>query len=201
MELQYSPSVARNKEPILEQLQKYIEKNKKLLEIGSGTGEHAVFFGKLFPQLKWTTSDDKSNHPYIKQWLKHSGLKNVTGPAKLRVGIDDFPKDSFNYVFTANTLHIMSWKEAKTLFKLLGKRLREKSLVFIYGPFNYNGDFTSESNRAFDASLKSRNSLSGIRNFEDVNQAMIKSGFELLEDHEMPANNRFLVFERLPFKK
>ena len=94
----------------------------------------------------------------------------------------------------------MSWKEDKTLFKLLGKRLREGSLVFFYGPFNYDGKFTSPSNEEFEKWLKERNPKSGIRAFEDVESSMQKFGFKLLKDHEMPANNRLLVFERLSFK-
>lgn len=193
-----SPSVERNREPILSVLQEYGNLEGRLLEIGSGTGEHAIFFGEKFPKLHWVTSDIPENHGGIKTWLQEVKLPNVHGPEKLVIGVDDFPKGSFDYVFTANTLHIMSWKEDKSLFKLLGKRLREGSVVFFYGPFNYDGRYTSDSNEKFDGWLKSRNEKSGIRNFEDVLASMEKFGFKLLKDHEMPANNRILVFERLP---
>lgn len=196
----YAPAVDRNKEPILEVLKQYITGKGKLLEIGSGTGQHAVYFANHFKKLIWVTSDIKDNHKTIKEWVKESGLENIQGPKVLKIGVDDFPKEPYSYVFTANTLHIMSWKEAKALFKLLGKRLREGSLAFFYGPFNYECAFTSESNRLFDESLKIRDEKSGIRNFEDVLQNMNKAGFKLLKDHEMPVNNRLLVFERMLYK-
>lgn len=195
-----APSVQRNKDPILNILKEYIVSSGRLLEIGSGTGEHAIYFGKHLPKVQWVTSDVKTNHKTIKEWLKEAKLPNVHGPEVLKIGKDDFPRGKFDYIFSANTLHIMSWKEDKSLFKLLGKRLREGALVFFYGPFNYDGKFTSASNEEFEGWLKGRDPQSGIRNFEDVCQTMIKNGFELRDDHEMPANNRLLVFARLPFK-
>ena len=196
---EYSPSVDRNKDFIFDVLNMYLTSTGKLLEVGSGTGQHAVYFAKKFPKIKWVTSDVKANHSSIKAWLNECELKNISGPEKLMIGVDDFPRAKFDFVFTANTLHIMSWKECKALFKLLGKRLREDSLFIVYGPFNYNGKFTSESNANFDVWLKERNELSGVRNFEDVCRNMDKAGFELVNDHEMPANNRILVFRRLAF--
>lgn len=196
----YAPSVERNKDPIYKVLKEYIDSKARLLEIGSGTGQHAVFLGEKFPKIQWITSDVKPNHSDIKEWLKEAKLPNVHGPEVLKIGKDDFPRGKFDFIFTANTLHIMSWKEDKSLFKLLGKRLREGAIVFFYGPFNYEGKFTTPSNEEFDGWLKNRDSKSGIRNFEDINQSMEKSGFELINDHEMPANNRLLVFKRLAFK-
>ena len=197
----YSAAAENNKGPILEVLKKYIRGEKRLLEIGSGTGQHAVHFAMHFEQLKWVTSDLVRNHLPLSTFLKKEKLNNLFGPEKLEIGVDDFPKGSFDFVFTANTLHIMSWKENKTLFKLLGKRLREGSMVFFYGPFKYNGDFTSPSNREFDSYLKEQNIKSGIRNFEDVKKNMIDYGFKLINDHEMPANDRMLVFAREAFQK
>lgn len=198
-----SPHIERNHKPILEILKLYLRPNTRLLEIGSGNGQHATLYAKEFPELYWVTSDKKSQHAHIIPVLKvahASGLKNIGGPIALEIGVDDINEKPFDYVFTANTLHIMEWKENKVLFKLLGKRLREGALVFIYGPFNYEGKFTSQSNADFDQWLKSNNEKSGIRNFEDVLSAMAKNGFKLLKDHEMPANNRTLVFERLAFQ-
>ncbi len=201
MKKPFSPSCERNREAILAVLKQYDIGEGSLLEIGSGTGQHAVYLASHFPNLEWICSDVEENHAGIKAWLKEARLANVYGPETLKIGRDDFPsKKPIQYVFSANTLHIMPWKEDKTLFKLLGKRLREGALVFFYGPFNYNGEFTSESNKEFDAWLKDKYSqASGIRNFEDVSAAMQKNGFKLLRDHEMPANNRLLVFERLAF--
>ena len=201
MDKPYSQAVDRNKGPIFDVLKKYIVEESKLLEIGSGTGQHAVFFAEKFPKLIWVTTDLLENHDGIKSWLKESKLKNIKGPEELKIGVDDFPKTVFDYVFTANTLHIMSWKEGKTLFKTLGKRLREGCLTFFYGPFNQDGKYTSLSNEEFDRALKERDPRSGIRNFEDIRQCMENVGFKLLKDHEMPSNNRLLVFEKLPFGK
>ena len=203
MKKPFAPACERNQQPILEVLKQYNLTEGRLLEVGSGTGQHAVYMAKNFPNLHWVCSDLEENHDGIKSWLKEAKLSNIHGPERFKIGKDDFPgKKPFQYVFTANTLHIMSWKEDKSLFKLLGKRLREGALVFFYGPFNYKGQFTSESNRDFDAWLKEKySSASGIRNFEDILGAMTKFGFKLLSDHEMPANNRMLVFERLPFQK
>lgn len=201
MEQPTSPSVARNREPILTVLKHYLNDPGRLLEVGSGTGEHALFFAPQFPNIKWVVTDQASQIPNLKRVLKAQELKNIKGPYVLHIGKDDFPdKTPVDYVFTANTLHIMSWKECKTLFKLLSKRLRQGALVFFYGPFNYGGEFTSQSNAEFDEWLKARDSKSGIRQFEDVVSAMQKNGFGLLKDHEMPANNRTLVFTRLPHR-
>jgi cyclopropane fatty-acyl-phospholipid synthase-like methyltransferase len=132
-------------------------------------------------------------------WMSEAKLRNVIKPVRLDVKTDDFPKLRFDLVYTANTFHIMSWKDCKSCMKLMGNRLREGARAVIYGPFKYNGEFTSESNAAFDLSLKECDPTSGIRAFEDVNKAMEKNGFELVEAHEMPANNRVLVYRRLRF--
>ena len=198
MNINYSEAAERNKEPIYQVLKEFIHSDGRLLEIGSGKAQHAVYMATKFPKLHWVTSDQSQYHLGIKQRLKEAKLSNLHGPEKLKVGKDDFPgKRPFDYVFTSNTLHIMSWKECKTLFKLLGKRLRVGSLVFIYGPFSYDGDYMSESNKKFDDFLKQRDPQSGIRNFEDVVKSMKKAQFKFLKDYEMPANNRILVFEKL----
>ena len=196
-----APSVERNRESIKNVLSLYLGDKGRVLEIGSGTGEHAIYFGENFKNHHWVTSDRGENHAVIKEWLKFKKLPNVHGPELLEIGVDDFPKGEFQFIFTANTLHIMSWKEVKSFLKLLGKRMRKGAIVFFYGPFNYNGEFTSESNANFDIWLKDRNEKSGIRNFEDIERLMLKSGFQFLKDHEMPANNRILAFERLEFKR
>jgi cyclopropane fatty-acyl-phospholipid synthase-like methyltransferase len=193
-------AVNRNKEPILKILKEvFTEDNKRVFEIGAGTGEHAVHFAKYFKDVIWTTSDVTSNHKQIRSTLDASKLSNVRGPLQFEVGTDDFPKYTYDIVFTANTFHIMSWKQCKNLMKILGTRLREGSQVVIYGPFNYDGKFTSTSNELFDKSLKEVDASRGIRSFEDINKNMAKNGFELFKDYEMPANNRILVFTRLVF--
>lgn len=202
MEIEFSEACERNKDPILEILKLYINDNEftRVLEVGAWTGQHAIHFAKHLKNIEWVATDRLENHITLRARLGEANLENVKGPYKLEIGVDDFPdKKPFNAVFTANTFHIMNWKLVKTAIKLFGKRLREGSLVFIYGPFNYNGEYTSESNRSFDESLKVRGNGSGIRNFEDVKSSMEKSGFEFLKDHKMPANNRLLVFRRKAF--
>jgi cyclopropane fatty-acyl-phospholipid synthase-like methyltransferase len=175
--------------------------DKNIFEIGSGTAQHAIFMAPKFPELTWITSDIKSKHLEIKHNLDKAKIPNIRGPFQFEVGKDDFPRIPFDLVYTANTFHILPWKLCKTLMKNLGNRLREGSQVIIYGPFNYDGKFTSESNEKFDQSLKEINPESGIRDFSVVNNNMIKNGFTLYKDFEMPSNNRLLVFTRLNFIK
>lgn len=202
MEKPYSAACERNRQPILEVLKDTItQSDRRLLEIGSGTGQHAVYFAPEFPQLEWFPTDLSVNIPGMSMWFKEANIKNIQKPVRLDVSKDDFPKLKFDLVFTANTLHIMHWKDCKSLMKLLGNRLREGSRAMFYGPFKYKGEFTSESNAAFDVTLKERDPLSGIRAFEDILNQMTRNGFELVHDHEMPANNRMLVFNRLKFVK
>ncbi len=189
-------SCDRNQEPILKILKLYIkEKSLNFFEIGSGTGQHGLFFAKNCPLITWTFSDRQENHQHIKNNLNASQLKNVLGPLPFEVGIDPLPPVKFDCLFTANTMHIMPWKKVKTLTKAIGKSLESRTLVFIYGPFRYQGKHTAPSNQRFDDSLKAQNSSMGIRAFEDMVMSMSKNGFSLLHDHEMPAHNRLLVFE------
>lgn len=202
MEKPYSAACDRNKEPILHVLQQVIlPSDRRLLEVGTGTGQHAVYLAPHFPQLEWFPTDLSVNIPGMNLWFQEAKIPNIQKPVRLDVGKDDFPKLKFDVVFTANTFHIMHWKECKSFMKLLGNRLREGARFVVYGPFKYEGKFTSESNAEFDLSLKGRDPLMGIRAFEDVLSNMTKNGFELLEDYEMPANNRMLVFQRLKFVK
>jgi cyclopropane fatty-acyl-phospholipid synthase-like methyltransferase len=202
MQKPFSPACERNQQPLLEVLQQVIlPADRRLLEIGAGTGQHAVYLAPHFPWLEWHPTDLATNLPGMTMWFNEAKLPNIQRPVRLDVSKDDFPKLKFDVVFTANTFHIMHWKECKSLIKLLGHRLREGSRAVIYGPFKYNGEFTSESNAEFDLSLKARDPLSGIRAFEDVHANMVKAGFELEQDFEMPANNRTLVFRRLKFIK
>ncbi len=202
----FSPSCERNKEAILEILKLYIkDEPSKLLEIGSGTGQHAVYLSRFFPKLEWYCSDLKDKHSGIEIWLedeineREQNLmeKNLQEIYSYEVLKDSFPGGDFNYLFTANTFHIMSLQHVLHLIKDAGENLSVNSLFIVYGPFNYAGHFTSESNAQFELWLKDRNPLSGIRDFEAVCETMSVNGFELLVDHEMPANNRTLVFKKI----
>lgn len=193
----FSPACERNRIPILKVMQDLItSSDSRLLEIGSGTGQHAVYLAPHFPHMIWVTSDVKENHYGIQLWLAESGAPNIIGPGVFKVGEDQFPNGHFDVVFTANTFHIMPWFLCEELMDQLGKNLDAGAKVLIYGPFNYNGKFTSDSNREFDESLRQRDPLMGIRDFEEVVRYMEKRAFGLLKDNEMPANNRLLVFEK-----
>lgn len=202
MDKPFSPSCERNRDVILDVLQNYITKDdKRVLEIGAGTGQHAIYFAPHFAHVKWYPTDLAKNLGGMNLWLKDAGISNIQKAQALDVSKDDFPKLKFDVVFTANTLHIMHWKETKSFIKLLGLRLRENSRAIFYGPFKYNGEFTSESNEIFDRTLKTNDPQSGIRSVEDINNAMIKNGFKLLQDISMPANNQILIYSRLEFVK
>lgn len=197
----FSPACERNREPILAVLKEFITNDdRRLLEVGSGTGQHAAYFAPSFPQVEWHPTDVAGNLAGIRLWVKEANVHNIMTPVRMEIGKDEFPKLKFDLVYTANTFHIMHWKECKSLMKLFGHRLREGSRVFIYGPFKYEGAYTSESNEFFDQELKARDPSSGIRAFEDVHNNMEKNGFELLADHDMPANNQMLIYRRLKFE-
>lgn len=192
----YSEACERNKAPILEILRNVFADAGSVLEIGSGTGQHAVHFGAAMPHLTWQTTDRPGSHDGIRTWLEESGLKNVLPPLALDVGEDRWPVGHADAVFTANTLHIMSWPEVEQLFSSVGRILGPGGPLAIYGPFNYKGSYTSDSNARFDAMLRSRDPASGIRDFEAVRELGSQNGLTLAADHPMPANNRLLVFRK-----
>ena len=198
MEKPFSPSCDRNQQFILDQLGDIIRPtDKKLLEIGSGTGQHAVFMATQLPQLTWQTSDLKLNHAGIEMWINDSKQKNIIKPIVYHAGKTDLPLVGADIVLTVNTLHIMSWQNVKVLIKQLGENLKNNTQIMIYGPFNYKGRFTSESNANFEIWLKQQNSHSGIRDFELIVELMLVENIKLVADIEMPANNRILHFIKL----
>ena len=192
----YAASCDENREPILVVLNDLLHDYQSLLEIGSGTGQHAVYFGEQFPRLTWQTSDQLEYHAGIKAWLQGAKLANVLDPLLLDVRQVTWPNLTVDAVFSANTLHIMSWEAVQACFAGVGRLLISNGLFIVYGPFNYAGQFTSTSNARFDQWLKQRDPDSGIRNFEDLNLLAAKAGMELQADYEMPVNNRILVWRK-----
>ena len=216
----YAPSCERNRDPILEVLRVHFAEVRHVLEIGSGTGQHAVHFAAAMPWLQWQCSDRAGHLPGIRAWLDEAMLPNTPVPVELEVANGSWPSAKFDAVFTANTLHIMGWKEVEALFVDLGEMLAfappearadarsplppsapspargEGFVLAVYGPFNYGGDFTSDSNRAFDASLRARDPRMGIRDFEAVDGLARGIGLDLVDDIAMPANNRCLLWRR-----
>jgi cyclopropane fatty-acyl-phospholipid synthase-like methyltransferase len=192
----WSAACERNREPILAVLREHFADRRQVLEIGSGTGQHAAFFGKALPNLVWQASDRSENLPGIQAWIADAALPNVPPPIRFDVN-GRWPDRLFDAVFSANTLHIMGWNEVQAFFAGLPSILNEDAKLVVYGPFNYQGQFTSDNNARFDASLKSQASHMGIRDFEKVNELAQTAGLQLVEDREMPANNRCLVWQRL----
>ena len=195
MEKPFAPSCEKNREPILGVLEDHFHDRRAVLEIGSGTGQHAVFFAARLPHLIWQTSDRPENLPGIGAWLEEAALPNTPPPLELDV-VRAWPAQRYDAVFSANTLHIMPWTAVERLFAGLPGVLAEQSKVSVYGPFNYGGQFTSESNAAFDRWLKEKSPHQGIRDFEQVNELAALAGLELVEDRAMPSNNRCVTWLR-----
>jgi cyclopropane fatty-acyl-phospholipid synthase-like methyltransferase len=193
----FAPSCERNRDVILAQLRTHFADCRSVLEIGSGTGQHAVHFAAALPHLHWQCSDRADALPGMRLWLDEAGLPNTPAPLALDVG-GDWPATRYDALFSANTLHIMGWPDVERLFDRLPSVLAPAARLMIYGPFNYGGHFTSESNAEFDRWLRDRAAHQGIRDFEAVDALARRAGLTLIDDHEMPANNRCVVWQQAP---
>ncbi|HEX5792595.1 MAG TPA: DUF938 domain-containing protein [Rheinheimera sp.] len=196
-DLPFSQACENNKAPILTVLQQAFANCSKVLEVGSGTGQHAVHFAAALPHLTWQASDQAVYLADLTERLRLAALPNLPAPLQLDIREDSGPAQPVDAVFSANTLHIMPWQVVQLFFNRLPAFCSAKAVLCIYGPFNYDGQFTSESNAMFDASLKAQNPLMGIRDIEAVLQLALSAGFALQYDHAMPANNRLLHFSRI----
>jgi cyclopropane fatty-acyl-phospholipid synthase-like methyltransferase len=193
----FAPACDRNRAPILGVLRELYADRRAILEIGGGTGQHAVHFAKSMPHLRWQTSDLRANLPGICLWLADAALPNTPAPIVLDVS-GDWPGRQYDAVYTANTLHIMSWAEVQAFFEHLPQVLAPQGLLTVYGPFRYSGAHTCESNETFDSVLRSADPLRGVRDFEAVAALAREAGLVLVEDRAMPANNRCITWQRLP---
>lgn len=193
---EFSPASERNRGPILEALLPLLANCRQVLEIGSGTGQHAVHFAAALPQLQWQTSDLPQNHGSILAWLEQARLPNLLPPLKLDVAADPWPAGLFDAVYTANTCHIMSWPEVQSMFEGAGRVLAPGGVLCIYGPFNRGGRYTSAGNEEFDAALRSRAPHMGLRDAEAVDALARRQGLLPLADIAMPANNCLLAWRR-----
>jgi SAM-dependent methyltransferase len=193
MEKPHAPSTEKNREPILSVLREVFADRRRVLEIGSGTGQHAIHFGAQLPHLNWQTSDRPDFLPGIRAWLAEAALPNVLPPCEFDV-LGQWPSGRYDAVYSANTLHIMSWEAVEALFAGLPAVLDPDGLLFIYGPFMVDGRHTSESNAAFDQSLKEKAPHQGVRDVAAVDTLARQAGLELLEQREMPSNNRCLIW-------
>lgn len=191
----FSEACERNKTPILVILNGVFAAPAHILEIGSGTGQHAVYFAAAMPHLSWQTSDLPANHCGISMWLDETVLPNLLLPIPLDV-MGKWPEQQFDGVFTANTLHFMPWQSVQKLFEGVGQVLKSGGRLVIYGPFNYGGAYTSDSNARFDEWLKAKDPGFAIRDIEAIIECAHHASLQLDADHAMPANNRTLVFTR-----
>jgi cyclopropane fatty-acyl-phospholipid synthase-like methyltransferase len=195
--LPFSQASENNKLPIHQVLVRHLVSRCSLLEIGGGTGQHAEFFAEHFPDLIWQSSDVPSNIELLNLRIAHARLPNLPLAISLDVNETHWHCGSFDAVFSANCLHIISEQSVENFFAGMDKCIHKDGLLLVYGPFKYDGEFTTESNAGFDVWLKSRNPVSGVRDFEWVNKLAQDSGLTLVEDSIMPANNQLLVWSKL----
>ena len=194
--LPYSEACERNRHPILEVLRGAFADRHRVLEIGAGTGQHAVHFASHLPWLAWQPTDRREHLAGLTARVAAEGPPNLAPPAELDVLAEPWPVFEADAAFSANTLHIMSWRAVEALFAGIAALLPAAGVLAVYGPFHYGGRATSDSNAAFDAMLRERDPESGVRDFEAVDALARAAGLEPQADHAMPANNRLLVWRR-----
>ncbi len=194
----FSQACENNKRPILASLRQHFGPASgvaHVLEIGSGTGQHAVHFAAALPHLVWQCSDRIEHHAGMRAWIDEAQCSNLPPPLELDVRMLPWPVSQSDAVFSANAVHIMSWASVEALLRGVGEILAPGGVLCFYGPFNYDGRVTSESNARFEDWLKSRDPESGIRDFEAVDALARSAGLALRADEEMPANNRLLTWQ------
>ncbi len=192
----FSEACEENKDAILAVLREVFADRTRVLEVGSGTGQHAAYLPRFLPHLRWQPSDLAGNLPGVRLWLAEAGLPNVAEPRVLDVHQADWGPETYDGVFSANTAHILDWFGVSALFQGVGRVLEPGGVFALYGPFSYGGEHTSESNARFDAFLKSRDPGSGVRDLDDLRPVAASAGLALERDFAMPANNRTLVWRR-----
>ena len=191
-----SPAAERNREPILDVLRGHYAEVRSVLEIGSGTGQHAVHFAAALPHLRWQTSDVAEHLPGIRLWLAEAALPNLPGPLAFDVA-GAWPDGRYDAVYTANTLHIMGWTQVERLFGGLPDVLAPGGLLTVYGPFRQAGRFSGPGDADFDASLRAADPRRGLRDLEAVDALAAAAGLERIDDRAMPANNRCLTWRSM----
>lgn len=200
--LPVAPAAERNKDAILTALRPLLAQARRVLEVGSGTGQHAVHFTAALPHLLWQCSELPANVPGIAARLAEEGNDRTPPPLTLDVAMPPWPvpvatsPEAFDGIFTANTLHIMSFAHVKQFFQRVGEVLAPGGVCCVYGPMKYGGAFTTASNAAFDAQLRARDPESGIRDFEALDALAGAQGLTLVDDIAMPAHNQLLVWRR-----
>ena len=193
MNLPFAGAAEQNKAVILQAIRSYLR--GKVLEIGSGTGQHAVYFAGLLPKLHWQTSDLEPNLNGIRAWIDDAALDNLPPPLLLDA-LGAWPEREFDTIYSANSFHIMNNTAVAACIEGCGNCLSAGGHLIVYGPFNYAGEFTSTSNARFDAMLKANDPGSGIKDFEWLDSLAQSAGMKLAADIEMPANNRSLIWKK-----
>lgn len=187
---QFSPSCERNQAPILAVLQDVLPATGTVLEIGSGSGQHAAYFAARLPQLTWQPTDLPENFPSIRAWAAEAALPNLRDPVALDLRAPDRPLLPAQAVVCINTIHIVAWSGVENLFAYVGRVLPAGGVFYVYGPYRYADRPLEPSNDAFDQWLKARDPASGVRDFEAVDVLARQNGLQLTGDQAMPANNR-----------
>lgn len=197
LEKSFSPAYERNREPIASVLRPLLSAHTRVLEVGSGSGQHAVDFAHLFEQTLWQPSDRPGHLQSILSWRDEANLGNLAEPVELDLADPDgWPADRYDLVVAINVIHIAPWPATQQLFNLAAQVCEENGRVFLYGPFRYQDRPFEPSNAAFDAQLRMNGSESGIRCYQDVNACAATAGFEAEDDQPMPANNRALWWRK-----
>ncbi len=194
----YAESCDRNRDPIFEVIQPLLSDKQSVLEIGSGTGQHAIYFAPRMPHLSWITSERQENLAGIHLWLDEAGdIGNIQGPIELDVSAFQWHAfDEVDAIFSANTAHIMHWDNVVDFFAGAGQVLRAGGVLLLYGPFNFDGEFSSDSNRQFDGRLREGDPLKGIRDFEALDALANEADMECVANYVMPANNHILHWQK-----
>ncbi|MCO4836804.1 MAG: DUF938 domain-containing protein [Oceanospirillaceae bacterium] len=192
----FSQACANNQDIICDQLQPILEHKKYVLEVGSGTGQHGVWFARKMPHLSWQLSDRIQNHAGINMWVDEFPSPNLLPPIALDVLQDLWPATVYDAVYSANTAHIMPWEALEAMFSGIGRSLLSGGVFCLYGPMKYMGVLEAQSNVAFDTMLRQQNPFQGIREFEDINHIAARAGLVLMQDNAMPANNRLIVWQK-----
>ncbi len=191
----FSQACQNNAQPILDVLSNYFKQDDSILEVGSGTGQHAVYFAERMPKIFWQTSDREENHAGINQWIDDYSENNIGRPFNLDV-TQTWPETIYDGLFSANTSHIMPWRANPYFFSGVGRVLKPGGFFCLYGPFNENNQYTSESNRQFDEYLKLQDPLMGLRNRQDIDELADKNSLISVTSYQMPANNFLLVWRK-----
>ena len=193
----FSDAAEQNKQPILNILKQTFSNTSQVLEIGSGSGQHAVYFAAHLPHLTWQPSDLQDNLSSIQAWMAEEHLENIQDPLELDVKSHPWPITDIDAIFTANTFHIMPWTEIQHFFLGVGEHLGDQGRLVVYGPFSFGGHHVSTSNERFDLYLKQRDPLSGVRDFDDVDKLASTQNLRFIKHFPMPVNNSCLYWQKV----